>query len=92
MRTRIKEEIMEKEFVYCKDCAFYLQTKHHPFYPNELIEGCTSEPEIIKNYLNRKVRYLDPREKNKENICKEYVPKYPLRIKLSNFLKKILPL
>ena len=81
---------MDKNYVYCQNCLHYMQTTHHPFYPNELVEGCRSNPVIINNYLNKKVEYKNPKDKNYENSCKEYAPK--MASKITSFFKKFLPL
>jgi len=65
-----------------------METTHHPFYPNELIEGCKSNPEVISNYLNKKVKYTDPKDKNYENACQEYIS----NCKVTNLFRKFFPL
>ena len=75
--------------VYCVHCVHFLQ-HIHPFYPDEMMEACLSNPKTIGNYVNRKIEYAIPSEKNRDNTCGEYQAKFSLQFRhfLNKFLKK----
>jgi len=50
--------------VYCKNC------KH-------LLHGhkCGADKEVVDTWYNQRNEYGDPKEKNRNNNCKDYKPK-----------------
>jgi hypothetical protein len=71
---------------YCSHCLHY-RHQVHPFYHDEIIEVCFSNPKIIGDHVNPKLRFDIPKEKNKNNECEEH--KLTFKHKIRNFLNKI---
>ena len=78
----------ERESSYCYNCVHYMQHPH-PFYHDEHMEACLSAPDVIGNYILKKVRFKLPSEKNANNACLEYKARFGLRFKkfISKFFK-----
>ena len=75
--------------VYCVHCIYFIQHVH-PFYPNEMMQACLSNPSLKTNYMNRKVEYAEPAEKNNMNDCSEYKERFAVKVR--RLIKKIMTL
>ena len=73
--------------VYCVHCIYFVQHMH-PFYPDEVMKACLSNPSLRNNFMHRKVEYADPAEKNKDNHCSEFKARWSIKIRL--MINKIL--
>lgn len=69
---------------FCSQCIHYMH-HFHPFYHEEIIEMCASNPMICGDHVHKRLRYNNPREKNKDNNCPEQVLTF--KYKILEFLK-----
>lgn len=56
---------------YCAFCKHYM-THLHPFYHDEKMEACLSNPDIIGTHYKPQIRFTNPSVKNCHNDCREY--------------------